>query len=351
MTMSAIVATPSGTAQESQSAEHIMRLCTGYMASISVNIVARLGIADLLKDSPMTTAELATATNTNEDRLYRVMRALATVGVFTETAPRKFALTPAADALRSDAPASVRAMALWISDPLHFKLYAELMHSVKTGEITFDHVKGIPVFKYLPTDPPLSEAFNNAMTCFSEMVVPAVLETYDFSGIGTLMDVAGGHGALLRAILKKYPAMRGKVVDLEHVVAGAVELPENQAMAHRCEFQSADFFTSVPATADAIIMKHIIHDWDDREARTILANCRKALAGKPNAKILLVEAVISSGNTPQLGKFIDLEMFAFVGGRERTEEEFRRLFESAGWRLTRIVPNQSPLWVIEGVPA
>jgi hypothetical protein len=151
--MSAIVATPPGAAQEPQSAEHIMRLCTGYIASISINIVARLGIADLLKDGPLTTAELAKTTSTNEDRLYRMMRALATVGVFTETAPKTFALTPAADALRSDAPGSVRAMVLWLSDPLHFNLYAELMHSVKTGEITFDHLKGVPVFSN--TFPPI----------------------------------------------------------------------------------------------------------------------------------------------------------------------------------------------------
>ncbi|MBZ5507019.1 MAG: methyltransferase [Acidobacteriia bacterium] len=349
--MSAVATHPPNTEQQPNAAERIMQLATGYMASISIHIVAKLGIADLLKDGPRNVSELAAATNTNQDRLYRVLRALASVGIFTEIDARKFALTPAAETLRSDVQGSIRPMAIWIGDPLHFRVYGEMMHTVKTGAPTFDHVMGKPVFEYFPTDPAESEVFNSAMTCFSEMVTPAVLDAYDFSGIGTLMDVAGGHGALLRSILAKYPSMRGIVIDLEHVVQGAKQLPENQAMAHRCEFLCADFFAAVPANADAIIMKHIIHDWDDAEAVTILRNCRKALAGKPNAKVLLVESVIAPGDAPQLGKFIDLEMMAFPGGRERTEEEFRRLFAAAGLRLTRIVPTNAPLWVVEGVLA
>ncbi len=204
--MSATATGASSPIQQPSPAEHVMQLATGYIASISIYIVAKLGIADLLKDGPRTTAELAAATHTIEDRLYRVLRVLASVGVFREAGPRRFALTPAAESLRSDVPGSIRAMVIWIADPMHFRLYAELMHSVKTGEITFDHLFGKPIFEYLPTDPETSEAFNAAMTCFSEMVTPAVLEAYDFSNIGTLMDVAGGHGALLRAILNKWPA-------------------------------------------------------------------------------------------------------------------------------------------------
>jgi hypothetical protein len=345
--MSAVTTIPSNADQQRNAAEHIMQLATGYMASISIHIVARLGIADLLKDGPKDISALAAATSANEDRLYRVLRALASVGVFTEIGARRFALTPAAETLRG----SIRPMAIWIGDPLHFRVYREMMHTVKTGTPTFDHVMGKPVFEYFPTDPAESEIFNSAMTCFSEMVTPAVLEAYDFSGIGTLMDVAGGHGALMRTILAKYPSMRGIVIDLEHVVEGAKQMPENHAMANRCEFLCADFFAAVPANADAIIMKHIIHDWDDAEAVTILRNCRKALAGKLGAKVLLVESVITPDNAPQLGKFIDLEMMAFPGGRERTEDEFRRLFAAAGLKLARIVPTNAPLWVVEGVPA
>jgi O-methyltransferase domain/Dimerisation domain len=349
--MSAVATAAPNSVPPPTPADHIMQLSTGYMASMSIHIVAKLGIADLLKDGPRAVNELAAATATNEDRLYRVLRALASLGVFAEVGPRKFALTPAANVLRSDVQESIRALALWMSDPLHFRVYAEMMHPVRTGQTAFGHLMGKPIFDYLPTDPAESDVFNDAMTCFSGMTLPAVLEAYDFSGISTLMDVAGGHGALLRAILNKYPAMRGIVIDLDHVIRGARQLPENAAIAHRCEFVQADFFAAVPAHADAIIMKHIIHDWDDPEATTILRNCHKALAGKPGAKVLVVEPVISSGNSPELGKFIDLEMMVFPGGRERTEEEFRKLFASAGLRLTRIVPTASPVCVVEGVAA
>src|SRR6185312_14089802 len=273
------------------------------------------------------------------------------LGVFTETAPRTFAVTPVGETLRSDIPNSFRNMALWISSPFHFRTYAEILHSVKTGEITCDHVYGKPVFEFLPENPEISELFNNAMTTMSEMVTPALLEAYDFAGINTLMDVAGGHGALLRAILNKHPKMKGVLIDLDHVIEGTRKVPENQAIAHRCEFLPADFFAEVPNTADAIIMKHIIHDWDDEKAAVILRNCRKALAGKPNAKLLLVESVLPTGNEPHLGKFIDLEMFVFPGGRERTQEEFRHLFAASGWRLSRVIPTKAPLWLVEAVPA
>jgi O-methyltransferase domain/Dimerisation domain len=349
--MSAPVITAPDSVQQPTPAEHIMQLATGYMASISIHIVAKLGIPDLLKDGPRSAADLAAATTTNEDRLYRVLRALASLGVFIETAPRQFALTPAAETLRSDVEGSIRPMAIWMGDPLHFRVYAEMMHPVKTGQTAFEHLMGKPIFEYFPTDPAESEVFNDAMTCFSGMTLPATLEAYDFSGIGTLMDVAGGHGALLRAILHKYPGMRGIVTDLKHVIERAKRLPENQAIAHRCEFVHSDFFASVPSHADAIIMKHIIHDWDDHEAKLILRNCRKELSEKPDAKILLVEPVISPGNSPELGKFMDLEMMVLPGGRERTEEEFARLFAAAGLRLTRVVRTKSPVCVVEGVVA
>jgi hypothetical protein len=341
----------SNSVQQQSPQEHIMQLATGYMASMCIYIVAKLGIADLLQNGPRPVSGLAAATGTQEDRLYRVLRALASLGVFTETATRTFALTPTAETLRSDVSGSMRAMAIWMGDPLHFRVYAEMMHSLTSGSTAFQRVTGKPIFEYFPGDPEESEIFNAAMTCFSGMTIPAVLEAYDFSGIGTLMDVAGGHGALLRAVLNRYPAMRGVVIEMEHVVRGAKQLPENKALAHRCDFLCADFFAAVPAHADAIIMKHIIHDWDDDKARLILRNCQKALAGKPGAKVLLVEPVISAGNAPELGKFMDLEMMVFPGGRERTEDEFRRLFAASGLRLTRVVATKSPVCVVEGVVA
>lgn len=331
-------------------ADLLMRLSTGYMASASIQVAVKLRIPDLLAHGPKPVNELADAAGAHPDRLYRVLRVLASLGVFSETPARTFALTPVSESLRSDVPNSFRDMALWITSPFHFRIYSEMLHTVKTGEITFEHVYGKPVFEWFPENPDISELFNNGMTCLSKVVTPALLEAYDFAGIHTLMDVAGGHGALLRAILNQHPEMRGVLIDLKHVIEGARQLPENQALAHRCEFLSADFFAELPTGADAIIMKHIIHDWDDDKAVLILKNCRKALAGKPDAKVLLVESVLPAGSEPHPGKFIDLEMFVFPGGRERTEEEFRKLFAAAGLRLNRIVPMKAPLWLVEGVP-
>ncbi|MGE5323682.1 MAG: methyltransferase, partial [Actinomycetota bacterium] len=193
------VPAPAGATTGPDPSERMMQLSFGYMASASIQIAAKLKIADFLANGPKDVHELAIATGTHEDRLYRILRLLASLGVFSEATPRTFALTPAAEILRSDVPNSFRDMALWITSPFHFRTYAELMHSVKTGEITFDHVHGKPIFEFLPENPELSELFNNGMTCLSKVVTPALLEAYDFAGIHTLMDVAGGHGALLRA--------------------------------------------------------------------------------------------------------------------------------------------------------
>lgn len=337
--------------QQPNPAEHILQLSTSYIASMCLNVAAKLGIADLLAKGPRHVSELAAASQTQEDRLYRMLRVLSSVGVFNEIAPRTFALTPAAETLRSDAQDSTLPMALWMADPFHYRIYAEMMYSVTTGEIAFDHLYGKPIFKYMPEDPAEAEVFNNAMTCLSNMMVPEVLEAYDFSGIERLMDVGCGHGALLRAILKRYPMMHGVLYDLEPVIEGARNAAATNGLAERCEHLSGDFFQSVPDGADAIMMKHIIHDWDDDKATLILRNCRQALQGKSNAKILLVESVLTPGNEPHFGKFIDLEMFMMVGGRERTEEEFRKLFSAAGFRLTRVIPTNAPLWLVEGVPA
>jgi hypothetical protein len=327
----------------------ILQVGTGYMASMCLFIAAKLKIADLLADEPKSVYELASVTGMHEDRLYRVLRSLAMVGIFSEVGARKFALTPPAATLRTDVPESVHALVLWLCDPFHFTTFAELPHSVETGETTFDHIYGKSVFEYFPEDPVEEERFNNAMTCLSNMMVPAVLEAYDFSSIGTLLDVAGGHGALLCAILERYPKMRGMLVDLPSVLEGTHKAVSARGLKDRCHIAYGDFFASIPGGADAIIMKHIIHDWDDDKAIAILTNCRQSLAGKPNARVILVESVLPEGNEPHMGKLIDLEMMVYPGGRERTEAEFCSLFEKAGLRLNRVIPTNAPLVVVEAV--
>jgi hypothetical protein len=253
-----------------------------------------------------------------------------------------FGLTPVGAAL-CDGP--MRWMALWIAGEFNFHVYANAMHSVMTGESAVPKTTGSEVFEHFARNPELSKVFNDAMTGFSTVVIPAIVESYDFSGIRTLVDVAGGHGAVLTAILEKHPGMKGILFDVDHVIAGATPRIEVQGLAGRVSTASGDFFKAVPSGGDAYIMKHIIHDWDDEKAALILSNIRAVLP--KDGRVILLEAVIPAGNEPGLGKIIDLEMLVMPGGRERTEEEFRALFDRAGFTLTRIVPTASPLSVVE----
>jgi hypothetical protein len=329
-----------------ESIQHVFQLMTGHIVSTAVNIAAQLGIADRLASGPRSAADLARDCGVNEDALYRVLRALASVGVFEETSPRQFSLTPAGAALQEG---PVRSMALWIASQFHLRVYANAMHSVRTGESAVPVTVGKGVFEHFADDPQLSTLFNDAMTGFSAAVMPAILEAYDFAGITTLVDVAGGHGAVLASVLQKYPSMKGILFDLEHVVEGAKPRIASLGFADRVTTASGDFFKGVPAGGDAYIMKHIIHDWDDEKATIILKNIRAVL---PKAgRVILLESVIPAGNEPEMGKIIDLEMLVMPGGRERTEAEFRTLFAAAGFELTRIVRTQSALSVVEAKPA
>ncbi len=329
--------------------QHVMQIGTGYIASTALYIAARLKIADRLVIGPKSVAELAAETGANEDALYRVLRLLAMVAIFTETEPRTFANNLPSKMLVSGERGSAYDMALWMSDPFHFRVYAEAMHSVMTGQPAIEKATGVPVFEYFPRHPEESEIFNNAMTAFSAFVIPAALDAYDFSGIDTLVDVAGGHGQVLISVLQRYPNMRGILFDLPHVIKGAVPRIPAAGVEGRLTTQTGDFFAAVPPGGDAYIMKHIIHDWDDDRALKILENIKKAM--KPGGRVILLESVLLPGSTqPDFGKVIDIEMLLMPGGKERTEEEFRALFARAGFKLARIVPTQSPLSVVEGRP-
>ena len=322
-----------------------MQLSTGYIASTCLYLAVKLRIPDRLASSARTSADLARELSVNEDALYRVLRTLTSLGVFEETAPRTFSNNLASSMVRSGTAESLYEMALWMSDPFHFLVYADAMHSLQTGKPAIEKAFGMPVFEYFPKHPDESEVFNNAMTMFSGMVIPAVLEVYDFSRIGTLVDVAGGHGRVLTSILEKYPTLLGVLFDMEHVLAGARTAIDSRGLSARCRTVAGDFFKAVPAGGDAYIMKHIIHDWDDERATQILKNIRAAM--KPGGCVILLESVVVAGSQPDFAKLIDLEMLLLPGGRERTQQEFRDLFARAGFTLTRIIPTQSPLSVIE----
>lgn len=322
----------------------LLKMGLGYMTSSALHAVVELGIADRLAEGPRSADQLALEAGANADALYRVLRMLSAEGIFDEIAPRYFAITPLSQPLRAGSPA--RDLIHWIADPFHFKVYSEALHAVRTGQPAVEYVTGLQVFDHIGRTPELSEVFNNAMTAFSAVVIPAVIEAYDFSGIDVLVDVAGGHGRVLTSVLHAYPTMRGVLFDLPYVVEGARPVIAKLGLGHRCRAEAGDMFAAVPASGDAYIMKHIIHDWDDTRALAILGNIRQAMNGR-SGKVILIESVIDDRNQRDPGKFIDYEMLQLTGGRERTEDQFRALFAEVGFHLTRIVPTKSPLSVVE----
>jgi hypothetical protein len=300
-----------------------------------------------LKDGPRDCDELARANQVDATALYRVLRALASAGVFAEVSGRRFALTPSAEFLRSDVQGSLRAVATMAGEEWTWRPWGELYHCVETGERSFDRVFGMPPFAYLAQNPAAAAIFDEAMTGWSMQNSRAVAAAYDFSGIGTLTDVGGGHGYLVATILKANPSLRGVLYETPEVCAGARSRLAAEGLADRCRVAAGDFFASVPDGADACILKSVIHDWDDARAMTILRNCRGAVG--PGGRVLLAEMVIPPGNDPHVGKLLDLEMLVMAGGHERTEAQFRDLLAGAGLRMTRIVPTAAPTCVIEGV--
>jgi ubiquinone/menaquinone biosynthesis C-methylase UbiE len=323
----------------------MLQMITGFWVSRTIYIAAKLGLADLVEDQPRTADELAQITNTHAPSLYRALRALASVGVFVEDNQRRFASTPLSETLRSDVPGSLRAMAMVELGQEHFPAWGNLMHSVKTGEIAFDNLFKQNAWEYYAQNPEDASNFNQAMKGLTEMVNVAVLAAYDFSGVNKLVDIAGGTGGLISALLNAHPQMRGVLFDLPHVIAEAGPLLEAAGVSDRCETTTGDFFKSVTEGGDAYLMKWIIHDWDDGKSTAILKNIHRAM--NPDGKLLLVEMVVPEGNQPDLSKFMDLNMLVMTGGRERTEAEFQSLLAGAGFKLTRVIPTASPFAVIE----
>ncbi|CAA9389120.1 MAG: Similar to O-demethylpuromycin-O-methyltransferase [uncultured Pyrinomonadaceae bacterium] len=325
----------------------LSQMLFGGLMQQSISIAAKFGIADLLGEKPQTAEELAAATETHAPSLYRILRLLASVGIFSETADRKFELTPLAESLRRDAPNSMRDVAIMQGEEWNWRNYGELRHSVKTGETAQGKAHGIPLFEFLTRNPEDEALFSRAMVNLSSSVIPPIVEAYDFSGAGKLVDIAGGHGFLLAAILKANPHLQGVLFDQSTVIDSAVESLKKQDINDRVEFVPGDFFESVPAGADIYTMKHIIHDWNDDECIRILQNIHRAMNEK--GKVLIVEMVVPEGNAPSPSKVMDIQMLIATGGKERTEAEYRKLLESSGFNLTRIIPTRSPFSIVEAV--
>lgn len=335
---------------EPSARDALWRMINAYQASQAIHVAATLGIADLLEDGPRSAHELADATGTHAPTLYRLLRALASVGVFAESDEHdgRFGLTPLAEYLRTDIPGSARAFAAYVGRPRTWCTWAYLLDSVRTGEPVFPELHGMSAWDHLAAHPEEGAIFDAAMAGMSGAVVEAVVASYDFSGIDVLVDVAGGRGTLLAAILSANPNLRGILFDQPQVIAGSGPLLEQAGVADRCEVVSGSFFEAIPEGANAYLLKSIIHDWDDAEAIEILRTCRAAMTD--TARLLLVEGVIRPGNEPDPTKYMDLHMLVMLGGRERTAEDFERLYAEAGFELTGITPTGSPFNIIEGSP-
>jgi O-methyltransferase len=323
----------------------MMGLITGYWVSQAVGVVALLGVADQLGEGPRGTDELARAVGADPQALYRVLRLLASLGVFAEVAPDSFALTPLGETLRSNAPGSVRNFAITETAPGHWLPWGRLPESVRSGRPMAREALGMELFDWYAQNPEEAGFFNAAMGNLSALAASELVRVYDFSAVRTVADIGGAHGVLLTAVLRANPAARGILFDLPHVIATAGDAIAAEGLSQRCELVSGDFFEAVPEGADLHLLKQIVHDWDDERATRLLHNCHRALS--PAGTLLLVEMVIPPENQPSPAQAMDLNMMVLLGGRERTEEDYQRLFQAAGFRLERVIPTHSPFSVIE----
>ena len=325
----------------------MLQIISGFWISRAVYVIAKLGIPDILNSGPKTAEELASATNTDAPSLYRVLRALASVGVVNSEDGR-FALNALTETLVTDAPGSLRWFAISELGQEHYPAWGNLMHSVRTGEIAFDNRFGVDIWKYFANNPEDAAVFNDSMSGVTAVANEEILSLYDFSGFNKLVDVGGGHGGLITSVLKKNPNLKGVLFDAPEVIEGAQTKIEAAGLADRLETASGNFFEAVPAGGDAYIMKWIIHDWDDEKSNTILRNCRNRM--KANGRLILVDSVVPQTDEPHFSKFIDLNMLVMTGGKERTEKEFAELLAAAGFKLLRVIPTDLPTSLVEAEP-
>lgn len=321
-------------------------LIFGAWISQVITTVVELGVADALAGGPLPLDELAAKVGANPDALSRLLRAVISRGIFARRDDGRYELTPLADLLRSDAPTSLAAVARFIGYPQHREHWSLLPDAIKTGASVVPALRGKSFFDYLGEDPEYGRVFNDAMTSGSALTTGPVVEAYDFSQFSTIVDVAGGHGRLLAAILASAPNAQGILYDLPEVIAGATPLLREMHVAERVRLAEGSFFDHVPAGGDAYVLKHIIHDWDDDASLHILRNVRSAAA--TGAALLLVETVIPDDDRESMAKWTDMEMLLLNDGRERTAGEYRRLFDQAGFQMIGVIDTASGSSIIEG---
>lgn len=329
----------------------MLQVCRHTLLSRALGIAAELSIADLVADTPKSAEELATATGAHTDALYRLLRMLASHEIFAEDGQGRFRLTPRAAVLQMAHNDSVHAVLRLAWQDVAWDTYRQLPHAVMTGEAAFDRAFGMSQFDYMAKHPDVNAVYDATMAVVSGPENAVIAQAYDFGQFSHVVDVGGGRGGLLAAVLRAYPAVRGLLYDQPQVVAEPTYLRDAGLM-DRCDMIAGDFFTSVPHGWEVYTLKRIVHDWDDAAAAAILQQCREAMT--PKGHILLIDGVVRRGNTPDPIKDFDVVMLALHrGGRERTEAEFQALFHQAGLQLTQVIPTPLPstLSIIEGVRA
>ena len=327
----------------------LVQMSSAYWVSQLVHAAAELSLADHLAGGPRTAAELAEQIGADPRSLYRLMRSLAALDLFVEGDGERFSLTPLGSALRADAPSSARSSVLSLSGDWMVESFQQLAHTVRTGETGFDKARGMPVFEYLQTSPREAEMFVEMMVGFHGAEPAAVAAAFDFSGIGTLVDVGGSSGNMLAAVLPHVPQARGVLFDLPHVVAQESAPLHEAGLQDRVSAVGGDFFAAVPPGGDAYLLSHIVHDWSEERALTVLRNVAAVMG--PDSRLLLVEMVLPEGGTPHPGKMLDMVMLAVSGGQERSAQEYADLLARAGLRMVRVVPTASAVSVVEAVLA
>ena len=326
--------------------DELNRMIAGFWATQAIHVAVRLRVPDLLSAGPRTAEELTAETGTHARSLYRLLRALSSSGVFREDAEHRFALTPLSECLLGNTAGSLSALA-WMRGDWQYRAWGDLLHNVQTGETAFEHVFGEPLFEFLRHTPENAAIFDQGMVGVHGRETEAMLAAFDFSDIRVLADIGGGNGSVLAAVLAKYPSLQAILFDRADVIDRAKSNLTQAGVAERVQFIAGDFFQSVPSGADAYFLRHIIHDWDDQQATSILKNCRAVMPS--DGRLLLAEFVLPDGQEPFHGKWFDLAMMVVTGGQERTETEYRRLLDMCGFAWQRVVPTASELSVIEAI--
>jgi len=326
----------------------LMRMSDGYQEAKTLQVIAELGIADLIAQEPKTAEDLSKVLGVDSDALYRLLRALASLGIFKEGRDSCFENTPLSELIRADVPGSVRDIV--IMRPLDGFILAwnKLMDVVRTGKPSFKDVNGCDQWEYFRRHPDMGERFNKGIAARTSQVTYALLKSYDFSQFKTLIDVGGGLGTVLASILNKFPHLHGCLYEQSSVIEGAKSFLEAQGVISRCNLISGNFFESVPRDFDAYLIKSIMHDWEDEKALAILKNCRASI--NKNGKLLIIDAVIGRDNAPHPAKWKDLMMMVVYGSRERTEQEFQNLLRASNFELKKVIALPLPDALIEAVP-